>query len=137
MIIPIIYIFNRAFMPLGELFAFPPRILVTNPTFDNFINLFEMAGSTGVPMSRYFLNSLFVTVLTVMLNIVITIMAAYVFSKKKFKLKELMEFKPDGVDVCVTAVSVPRYIIVTEMGLINTWFAHVLPLVAMPVDCSL
>lgn len=138
MIIPIIYIFNRAFMPLGELFAFPPRIIVTNPTFDNFINLFEMAGSTGVPMSRYFLNSLFVTVLTVVINVVITIMAAYVFSKKKFKLKgTLWNLNQMALMFVATAVSVPRYIIVTEMGLVNTWFAHVLPLVAMPVGLFL
>ncbi|EKC71531.1 hypothetical protein OBE_03351, partial [human gut metagenome] len=44
----------------------------------------NLAGSTGIPMSRYFLNSMIVTVLTVVLNLLITIMAAYVFSKKKF-----------------------------------------------------
>ena len=84
MIIPIVFVICNAFKPLGELFRFPPRIFVYNPTLDNFKNLMEMAGNTGIPMSRYFLNSLIVTGLTVVLNLIITIMAAYVFSKKRF-----------------------------------------------------
>ena len=77
MILPVIFIICQAFKPLGELFRFPPTIFVHNPTLDNFKNLFNLAGATGIPMSRYFLNSLIVTVLTVILNVIITIMAAY------------------------------------------------------------
>ncbi|MFR6563667.1 MAG: hypothetical protein ACLUR5_18465 [Eubacterium ventriosum] len=44
---------------------------------DNFKNLLNLAGATD-SMSRYFLNSMIVTVLTVVLNLLITIMAAYV-----------------------------------------------------------
>ena len=91
MILPVVYLINNAFKPLGELFRFPPTLFVQNPTLDNFKNLMNLAGSTGIPMSRYLLNSVIVTVLTVVLNLIITIMAAYVFSKKKFK--------PDGADV--------------------------------------
>lgn len=138
MIIPIIYIVNNAFKPLGELFAFPPRIFVRNPTIDNFKDLLELGGSTGVPMTRYFFNSMIVTILTVLLNVIITIMAAYVFSKKKFKFKgALWNLNQMALMFVATAVSVPRYIIICEMGLINTWFAHILPLIAMPVGLFL
>ena len=69
MILPVVFLIGNAFKPLGELFKFPPTIFAHNPTLDNFKNLMNLAGSTGIPMSRYFLNSMIVTVLTVVLNL--------------------------------------------------------------------
>lgn len=138
MIIPVIYLINQAFKPLGELFRFPPTIFVQNPTMDNFKNLLNLAGSTGIPMSRYFLNSMIVTVLTVILNLIITIMAAYVFSKKKFKIKgALWEINQMALMFVATAVAIPRYLIIVSLGAYNTWAAHILPLIAMPVGLFL
>ena len=100
---------NNAFKPLGELFRFPPTLFVQNPTLDNFKNLFSLSGATGIPMSRYFLNSFIVAFLTVVLGIIITIMAAYVFSKKKFKLKgALWEVNQMALMFVATAVAIPR-----------------------------
>lgn len=138
MILPVIYILNNAFKPLGELFRFPPTLFVHAPTLDNFKNLISMAGATGIPMSRYFFNSVIVSLLTVILNIIITIMAAYVFSKKKFKIKgALWEINQMALMFVATAVAVPRYLIIVNIGIYNTWFAHVLPLIAMPVGMFL
>ena len=138
MITPIVFVICNAFKPLGELFRFPPRIFVYNPTLDNFKNLMEMAGNTGIPMSRYFLNSLIVTGLTVILNLIITIMAAYVFSKKKFKLSgALWEINQLALMFVATAVAIPRYLVIVNIGAYNTWFAHILPLIAVPVGLFL
>ena len=138
MITPIVFVICNAFKPLGELFRFPPRIFVYNPTLDNFKNLMEMAGNTGIPMSRYFLNSLIVTGLTVVLNLIITIMAAYVFSKKKFKLSgALWEINQLALMFVATAVAIPRYLVIVNIGAYNTWFAHILPLIAVPVGLFL
>ena len=138
MILPVIFMINNAFKPLGELFKFPPTLFVQNPTLDNFKNLLNLSGSTGIPMSRYFLNSLIVAVLTVVLGILITIMAAYVFSKKKFKIKgALWEVNQMALMFVATAVAIPRYLIIVNLGVYNTWFAHILPLVAMPVSLFL
>ncbi len=138
MLIPIVYIINHAFKPLGELFAFPPEIFVKHPTLQNFRDLFNLGGSTGMPMSRYFFNSMIVSVFTVILNVIITIMAAYVFSKKKFAIKgALWGMNQMALMFVTTAVGVPRFIVITKMGLVNTWFAHILPLLAMPVGLFL
>ncbi len=138
MIIPVVFVINQAFKPLGELFAFPPTIFVRNPTLDNFKDLFALSGNTGVPMSRYLFNSLIVTVITVVLNLLLTITAAYAFSKKKFKgNKALFELNQLALMFVPTAVAVPRYIVIVRLGLINTWWAHILPLVAMPVGLFL
>lgn len=138
MIIPLVYQINQAFKPLGELFAFPPTIIARKPTLDNFKDLLALSSSTGVPMSRYLLNSLIVTILTVILNLVLTITAAYAFSKKKFKGNQaLFGLNQLALMFVPTAVAVPRYIVIVRMGMVNTWWAHILPLVAMPVGLFL
>ena len=138
MILPVVFIINQAFKPLGELFAFPPTIFVKKPTMDNFKDLFSLSSSTGVPMSRYLFNSITVTVTTVLLNLIITIMAAYALAKKKFKWKSrLFEINQLALMFVATAVAVPRYLIIVNLQIRNTYWAHVLPLVAMPVGLFL
>jgi len=61
MILPILFIVNHAFKPQSELFAYPPAFFVKNPTLDNFIELARLVSTSGVPFSRYVLNSVFIT----------------------------------------------------------------------------
>ena len=49
MALPLIYTINNAFKPLDELFLFPPRFFVRNPTMDNFYDLVYLIGSSWVP----------------------------------------------------------------------------------------
>ena len=138
MILPVVMLINRAFMPLGELFAFPPHIIARNPTMSNFKSLFALSGTTGVPMLRYLLNSVLVTVMTVALNLVITILGAYVFAKKNFKGKgALFEINQLALMFVPTAVAISRYLVITRLQLTDTWLVHVLPLAAMPVGLFL
>lgn len=138
MILPVVYLINQAFKPLGELYAFPPTIFVRNPTLKNFQALFSLSGSTGVPMSRYLMNSVVIALLTIVINLIITISAAYVFSKKKFRLKKaLFGINEMALMFVATAVSIPRYIVIQKTGLIDTWAAHILPMLAMPVGLFL
>lgn len=134
MVIPVIMIVNRAFMPLGELHAFPPRIIASNYTLNNFKALFRLYSTTGVPMSRYLFNSVIITVLTVLLNLLISVTGAYALSKKRFRLKDkLFSLNQLALMFVPTAVAVPRYIVIVNSGMLNTLWAHILPLVAMPV----
>ena len=87
---PIVYIVCHAFKPMDELFAFPPKFVVSNPSTINFTNLFQQAAGSTVPFSRYVFNSLVVTVAVVMLSILIFTMAAFALSKMKFRLKNAM-----------------------------------------------
>jgi ABC-type glycerol-3-phosphate transport system permease component len=138
MILPVVMVINKAFKPLGELFAFPPTIFVREPTLKNFRDLFTLSGTTGVPMTRYLFNSVMISIFTVIINVIITISAAYAFSKKKFRLKStLFNINQMALMFVATAVSVPRYIVIVKTGLINTWLAHILPLIAMPVGLFL
>lgn len=138
MILPVVYIISHAFKPLDELFMFPPRFIVQKPTLDNFGMLWRAASTTGVPMSRYFFNSLVVSFITVAANMFIVTMAGYALSKKKFKIKKhLLNLNQIALMFVPIAVTIPRYLIIQNLGLINNFAVHILPLLAMPVGLFL
>lgn len=138
MAIPIVFIINHAFKPIEELFAFPPRFLVENPVMDNFIRLARQASAGGISISRYIFNSLIVTVAVVFLSMAMSSMAAFALSKLRFRMKStLMEINNLAMMFVPIAVIIPRYLLVDSLGMINTYFAHILPLVAMPVGMFL
>ena len=132
--LPIVFIFNHAFKPMDELFAFPPKFFVTRPTFDNFTKLFKAARTAGIPMSRYVFNSIVVTVTVVFSSIVLSTAAGFALSKLKFKGKNtLMNINQAALMFVPVAVMIPRYLTVNVLGLTNTYFAHILPLIPLPV----
>ncbi len=131
---PILYIVNHAFKPMDELYAFPPRFFVSNPSFINFQNLFQTAAGSSIPISRYIFNSLIVTLAVVFLSIVISTMAGFALSKMRFKLKNpIFEANNLALMFVATAVTIPRYLTISFIGILDTYLAHILPLVAMPV----
>ena len=131
---PIIYIVCHAFKPMDELFAFPPKFFVSNPSGINFTNLFQQAAGSTVPFSRYVFNSLIVTAAVLILSILISTMAAFALSKMKFRLKgTMMEINNLALMFVATAVVIPRYLTISFTGILDTWLAHIMPLIAMPV----
>ena len=138
MALPLIFIFNHAFKPVSELYAFPPRFFVRQPTFSNFSDLVALTAESGIPFSRYVFNSVLVAAIGVSLSVVITGLAAYSLSKLKFKGKKtLFEINTLALMFVPIAVTIPRYLTITKIGLIDTYFGLVLPLIAMPVGLFL
>jgi len=136
--LPILFIVSHAFKPSNELFAFPPRFLVRVPTLQNFSDLVTFASDGGVPFSRYLFNSLFVAVIGVLLSILVTSLAAYGLSKLHFRGKKLLfEINTLALMFVPIAVTIPRYITIARMGLIDSYFVLILPLIAMPVGLFL
>jgi len=138
MTLPIVYIINQAFKPLDEIFRFPPTFIVRRPTMQNFRMILTLTSNTGIPMSRFLINTIIITVLTVFLSIFITAMSAYAFSKKKFRIKEwLFRLNQAALMFVPAAVSIPRYLIIVKLGLNNNFLVHILPILAMPVGLFL
>ena len=138
MVLPIIYIFTTAFKPADELFKFPPSFFVKNPTWDNYKALFELMAGSSVPASRYLFNSVIVTVLTVVVSIFLAVSAGYVLSKKNFKGRNLLfEINTLALMFVPIAVSIPRFIIIVNLGLVDRFVANILPIIAMPIGVFL
>lgn len=128
MVLPIVYTVISAFKPLTELFLYPPRFFVKNPTLDNFSSMTRLVANTRVPFERYLFNSLLVTGVGTLAGIILGALAAYPLAKHNFKGKLLlynfvvwvMLFRPE-------VTSVPQYIVISRLHLIDTYIAQILP----------
>lgn len=137
MSLPIIYIISTAFKPIDELFAFPPRFFVQRATIKNFKDLFVFA-EYGLPAIRFLLNSVIVTAFVVAASVLFSSMAGYILSKKKFKGKNtLFNINKLALMFVPIAVTIPRFLVISNIGIIDTMAAHVLPMIAIPVGLFL
>lgn len=136
MALPILYIIINAFKPMEELFAYPPRFFVRHPTMSNFKNFFN--ATTNIPISRYLFNSIITTALMMLASLYMSVSAAYVLSKKRFKLRNvMMEINNLALMFVSVAVSIPRYFVIVFTGLQNNYLVSIIPLLAMPVGLFL
>lgn len=138
MLLPIVYLANHAFKPYHELFLFPPTFYADQPNTDNFFSLFQMTRDSYIPLSRYMFNTLFVTVVSTVLMIATSAICAYPLSKHRFPGDRWLFSVVVGSLMFVPEVlEIPRYLIVARLGLTDTYWGHVLPIVALPVGVFL
>lgn len=138
MILPITLIIFNAFKPMDELFAYPPRFFVTRPTLQNFTDLSTTAKSSLVPISRYIFNSILITSVVVVASVIISSMAGFALSKMQFKAKKwIFTINNAALMFVPVAVTIPRYLVIDFLHVTDTFLAHVLPLLAMPVSLFL
>lgn len=131
MALPLLYVVSNAFKPLDEIFVYPPRLYVIHPTVGNFSDLASLMSQSWIPFSRYIFNSVFVTAVSTFVQIIFVSMAAYVLEKREFPGRKVF-FK-----VVVTSLmfsgsvtAVPNYIIMNGLGMVNTYWAMILPAIA-------
>lgn len=138
MLLPIIYIFSQSLKPLDELLLYPPRFLVQKPTMRNFEMLVRIAQETGIPLTIYLFNSIVVSLIAITLTIGLTVVTGYALSKKQFKGRDLL-FKINQAALMFVpiAVTIPTFLVIVNLGLLDTFAAHILPLLAVPVSVFL
>ena len=138
MALPIIWLVSTAFKPLDELFLYPPRFFVSRPTLNNFRDLLLVTSGTWVPFMRYILNSVVVTVASVIGSVVIAVMAAYPLAKYKIPGRDFMFMVIVSALMFAPEVSqIPRYLIVNEMGMMDRFSALIVPGLAAPLGLFL
>ncbi|GGD79827.1 ABC transporter permease [Paenibacillus nasutitermitis] len=138
MVLPLLFIFNNAFKPRSELFIFPPTLFVREPTWANFAALSRITEDSIVPFSRYLFNSIAVSVSGTLAVLLISALCAYALSKHSFPGRNLL-FAAIILSLMFVqeAVQIPTYILVSELGMMNSYWAHLLPHIASPVGVFL
>lgn len=138
MAIPLVYAINNAFKPLDELFIFPPRIMVNNPTLDNFFDLFALMGNSWVPLSRYIANTLVITLVGTFGHILFASAAAYPLAKHKFPGSQII-FSAVVLSLMFsgTVTAIPNYMVMSWLGWINTHLSIIVPSLAFPLGLFL
>lgn len=123
---PLYWMITTALTPSGAAIQVPPTLIPSEPTLDNFVRLFEQA-----PVILWTINSLIIAVAIMIGHVIFDSMAGYAFAKKRFRGKNLLFILIVGsLMIPVHVTLVPRFILVSEIGLVNNPLGVILPSIA-------
>lgn len=125
---PVLFMYNNALKPLNEMYMYPPKLFVRNATLDNFSDLFRILANTLVPFGRYLFNSVFVVVIGSIGHILIASFCAYPLAKYTFPgsrfISKLIVY---SLMFNGTVTAIPNFITISKLGLIDSYWAIILP----------
>lgn len=123
MIFPFVWMILSAFKTPGDVYAYPPKWLPSTWNFDNFKKVFEM-----IPFWTYYGNSIFTAVVETFLQISMSVLAAYALTKLRFPGSGFIyRFLQSSMFVPAVVTIIPTFLIVSKMGLVNTYAGIILP----------
>ena len=138
MALPMVIIIGNAFKPLDELWVFPPKLFPVNPTLNNFRDMFTVMSNSQVPFLRYIFNTLLITVVGTVGNIIFASMCAYALAKRKFPGKNIMfQTIVTSLMFNATVCGVINYVTIAYLGWLDTYWALIVPAVASPLGMYL
>jgi len=119
---PLFWMLSTSLKPSGEIFATPPRMIPARPTLENFGRLF-----TDTSFLTYFRNSATVSLTTVLLTLAVSSLGAYGLTRFSFAGRD----KVAGLILTTymfapVMIIIPFYILVRQLGIVNTHLALVL-----------
>ncbi len=124
MILPFLWMMSSSFKPDNQIFCFPIKWIPEQITWANY----DRVWNSDVPFSVFFLNSAKVTLFSVFGEVVTSALAAYAFSKIKFKGREIIFLiYLSTLAFPAQMMLIPRFVLYKLMGLYNTHAALILP----------
>ena len=137
-VLPLVYAISSAFKPLDEIYLYPPRFFVKNPTFNNFQDLLVVMSSSYVPFTRYVFNTVLTTLFGTLGHLLLGSMAAYVLAKYKFPGgKQFFNLCQSALMFNVYVLQIPTYLIMSQLGWVDTYLALIVPAFALPMGLFL
>ena len=126
--LPLIMSVGMSLKPLNELFYYPPTILPSQPTLDNFIMLFSLMKTTWVPFERYAFNTLFITLSATAGHILLASLAAYPLAKIKFIGNKTINAMITFSLMFVASINdIANYLTISWLGWLDTYLAAIIP----------
>ncbi|MEK4369065.1 carbohydrate ABC transporter permease [Paenibacillus sp. FSL R5-0473] len=125
MLYPVLWLILSSFKPNHLIFT-SGSLLPTSFTLEHYINGWK--GLQGISFGRFFSNSVLISVMSVLGNVISCSLAAFAFSRLKFRYKGLW-FSMMLVTIMLPyhVTLVPQYILYNELQWINTYFPLILP----------
>ena len=128
MFIPMYYVVIQSLKPLDELWIFPPRFYVSNPTLNNFSELFTLMSDSIVPFSRYIFNTVLTSVAGTAGNLICSSLAAYAMAKIAYPGRKWMfKLVETSLMFHATVTSITSFIIMSSLRMIDTYWAIIIP----------
>jgi multiple sugar transport system permease protein len=127
MVIPYLWMLVTSFKPIAEIQTYPPSFIIHHPTILPYKDLFRL-----IPMARYLLNSIFIATMVTISNLFFCSLAGFAFAKHKFFARDKLFFMFLGSMMIPWQVNlIPGFIIVKNLGWLNTFYALIVPNIAM------
>lgn len=125
---PVLYMVSQSLKPMNEMFIFPPKILVQNPTLDNYRDFVNVLANTMVPVTRSLFNSLFVVVIGSIGHILLASLCAYPLAKYKFPgSKFFNQIIVYSLMFNASVTAIPNFLTIAGMGMLDTQWAIIVP----------
>lgn len=123
---PLLWMVSAAFMPPGTAQTNPPPLWPHHPTLANFHELF-----TRLQLGRYFFNSVVIALATTACALLLNSLAGYAFAKLSFRGRNgLLKLMLAALVVPLQVGMLPLFLLLKQLGLINTYWAAILPSMA-------
>ncbi|MBR2443790.1 MAG: carbohydrate ABC transporter permease [Clostridia bacterium] len=128
MFLPMLYVVMQSFKPLDELWMFPPRFYVVNPTVDNYVDLFTLLSDSWVPFSRYIFNTVLITFAGTFGNLLFASLAAYAISKIPFPGRGgVFWLIQRSLMFTATVTAIANFLTLSKLGLMDNPLAVIIP----------
>jgi len=87
-VFPFVWVFFTSFKGVTDpIYSVPPQLIPNAPTIDNYLRVWQQ-----LPVWRFYINSIFVTLTIVVLNALFSSLAAYPLAKMRFRGREAFFF---------------------------------------------
>jgi raffinose/stachyose/melibiose transport system permease protein len=128
---PVLYMLMTSLRPLADFFTDTPWLPPSHPTAENYGSV--LSNDFGL----YFANTAFVTIISVLLIVTVSLFAAYVISKIRNRFTQVIfSLFLLGLAIPLQATIVPIYAMIINLHLYDTLFALILPNVAFGIPLS-
>ncbi|ONK13992.1 carbohydrate ABC transporter permease [Streptomyces sp. MP131-18] len=123
---PMVWAVSGSFKPRGDIFEYPPNLIPSPGTFENFRNLLS-----GQPFWNWFAISVVTALLATAIAVFVCALAGFAFAKYRFAGKRLLfSVMFSSLSVPFAVILVPLFVLIVKSGLSNPWFALIVPWVA-------
>ena len=119
MLVPFAWMLSASFKLDKDVFIFPIQWIPTNPRWQNYVDIW-----TRIPLLKFVLNTVKLTLIVTFLQLLTSSFAAYAFSKLNFKGKHVL-FLAYIATIAVPwqVYMVPQFMMMRSMGLADTHLA--------------
>ena len=122
-LIPFFWMISTSLKDSGAIMSIPIEWIPKEVSFDSYIKIF-----TKIPFLKSLGNSIFITVFSTVITILSSSMAAFVFAKFDFKFKKvLFTLYLASMMIPIQVTGIPIFIILTKLGLTNTYLGVIMP----------
>ena len=123
MIFPFVWMILSSFKTVADVYSYPPKWLPSEWNLNNFKKVFEM-----IPFWTYYGNSIITSLLQTILQIIISVLAAFALTKLRFPGRNFVfKFLQSSMFVPAVVTLIPTFLIVSKLNLVNTYAGIILP----------